>query len=61
MFVFERRETHAETGRRGERMNVVYPNRPKAKMVMMYERVEGPYIAAIVSSYCYIVSYIFIL
>lgn len=35
VLVFERRETHAETGSRGERMNVVYPNLPKAKMVMM--------------------------
>lgn len=35
VFVFERRETHAEIGSRGERMNVVYPKRPKAKIVMM--------------------------
>lgn len=51
VFVFERSDTHAETGNRGERMNVVYPNLPSAKTVMMYDSVEGPYIAATVSSY----------
>ena len=35
VLVLLRRLTHAFTGSRGERMKIVYPNRPRPNIVMM--------------------------